>query len=279
MELINFTDGEIALCKRFVAYIRPQEAAVNRLGARTQVVKTEHFEDECRRLAAYYPAIGLEHGNARFFFDASKEGRHRILLNATALSGLSWLYALVHELVHLHNLERYNQDVGNVYRLTQESALTQYYYEFLLWSKFQAMTIATRVHALAAWHDKNGEAPPPGGCYQFAQVSFQATDVEHSLNVLQGATTLALWREQLWEVLADLALYLGKIAFFQPGADPAQVDPAFPDHLAQGQLGPHVLTYASMLQQCADYDHWQEQKAAIRQIILAMQTHGQDLYQ
>ena len=279
MELINFTDAEIACWQRFAAFIRPQEAAVNRLGARTTVVKTPQFEEECTRLAAYYPALGLEHGNARFFFDASKEGRHRILLNAAALSGLSWLHALVHELVHLHNLNRYNHDAGNIYRLTQDAAIAQYYYEFLLWSKYQAMTIATRVLALATWHEANGDAPPPDGCYRFAQVSFQTTDVVQSLNALQGAAALTLWREQLWEVLADLALYLGKIAFFRPGAQPTEVDPVYPGDLALGQLGPHVLTYSDVLQQCGDYDQWQGQKAVIRQVILAMQAHGQELYQ
>lgn len=278
MELINFSDAEITLCKRFVAYVRPQEAAINRLGARTTVMKTQQFEDECTRLAAYYPAIGLEHGNARVFFDASKEGCHRILLNAESLSGVSWLHALVHELVHLHNLDRYNQVVGNVYRLTQESALSQYYYEFLLWSKFQAMTIATRVHALAAWHATNGPAAPADGCYQFAQVSFQVEEVHHSLNSLESAATLSEWREYLWGVLEGLAMYFGKIHFFQPGATPSAVDPAFPGELMEKQLGTSGSDFYAVLQHCADYDQWQEQRSALRQVVMAMQEHGHGLY-
>ena len=279
MNLINFTGTEIACWKRFAAFIRPEEAAVNRLGARTTVVKTSQFEEECRRLAAYYPAIGLEHGNARVFFDASREGRHRILLNADVVSGLSWLHALVHELVLLHNLDRFNQDVGNIYRLTQESALSHYYYEFLLWSKYQAMNIATRVHALAAWHASNGEAPPPDGCYQFTRVNFQSGEVQSGLNTLQTAATLADWREQLWEVVAALAMYFGQTAFFQPGANPSEADPGFPAGLMTQQLGSHGLAFYALLQRCSDYDQWQEQQAGIRQVVLAMQAHGQGFFE
>jgi len=275
MELFNFSANETKRINRALTFIGSREVDLNRLSARTLIVKTENFEDECQQVARYYPGLGLESGNARLVFNTVRDGGHKILLNKAAIAGLSYIHALVTELVHLGNLSSYNADHGNVYRLEPEQAIAQHYYEFLLWSHFQAMRIATRAHALVAWHEVNGEAPPKDGCYQFAQVAFPGEGVTAALRGAEQAKTIAAWRQGLWELLEELAWYFGRLAFYQQEPRPADLDERFPEALIEATVGvDNVLDLYAALLRARDYPAWQTEKQTIRQAIVAMQERG-----
>jgi hypothetical protein len=275
MDMFNFSAGEASRIHRALGFLGKNEVDLDQFSERTMIVKTENFEDECTQLAAYYPNLGLENGHARLVFNTARNGGHKILLNKASISGLSYIHALMTEVVHLGNLSQYGADHGNIYRFAPEQAIADYYYEFLLWTKFQAMRIATRAHALVSWHEVNGEAPPTDGRYQFAQVTFAGDALRAGLQRLAEATDSAVWREGFWEVLEELARYLGQLAFYQQTSRPADVDAQFPEALIEMTVGlqPCLSLYAS-LQQARDYPGWQEQKQNLRRAIVAMEAHG-----
>ncbi len=237
MQLDNFTSRETALLTRALAFARPAELdpAVT---AAVRVVKTDNFADECDQVALYYAPLGLETPASRPVFDSGRNPGHRILLNKAAISGLSFLHTLVGDLIHLNNLRRYSADHGNVYRFTQEQAIAHAWYEFLLWSRFQALRIATRAHALVSWHEVNGEQPPADGRYRFALVDLASPGLTACLEQLRRAEDLAAWRAGLWDLLQELALYFGRLAFYQRDPWPAELDGAFPAGAAGGDRGP-----------------------------------------
>jgi len=278
MEMFNFSSGETARFKRALSFVHRQELDTELLAANTLIVKTENFEDECEQLAPYFSGLGLENANARLVFHPN-QGGHKILVNKAAISELSYIHTMVTELVHLANLIPYNAEYGNVYRFTQEQAIGHYYYEFLLWTKFQAMKIATRAHALASWHEQNGEAPPEGGCYQFGKVSLHSDRVVAALGGLQAAGTIAAWREGLWDVLEELAFYFGRLAFYQQNPRPEELDEHFPAAAIAAMVGlePCQALYAA-LQQARTYGQWRQQQSPIRKAIVAMQEHGRGLF-
>jgi hypothetical protein len=279
MEMINFSAAETGLFKKALTFINTKEADVDVLLANTLIVKTENFFDECDQLAPYYSCLGLENTNARLVFNPVKGGGHKILVNKTTIIGLSYIHTLVTELVHLAHLVPYNAEFGNVYRFSQEQGIAHYYYEFLLWTKFQAMKIGTRSHALMTWHDVNGENPPENGCYQFAEVNFHGKKVADSLRPLQEAGDIAAWREGFWDLLEELAFYFGRLAFYQKKVQPQEVDATFPAAVIDQMVGlDNGLAFYAALQQATDYAQWQEQKKNIRKAIVAMQEHGKGLF-
>jgi len=280
MEFFNFSADETKRINRALTFIGKQEVNLDRLSGRTLVVKTENFEEECEQVARYFPGLGLESGSARLVFNTAKDGDHKILVNKAAIEGLSYIHTLVTELVHLGNLSRYNADHGNVYRLEPEQAIADHYYEFLLWSKFQAMRIATRAHALVAWHEVNGEAPPAGGRYQFAQVAFPGEGVTAALQGAHQADTIAAWREGLWDLLEELALYFGRLAFYQHEPRPGDLDERFPAELIAATVGlDNCLAFYAALQRARDYPAWLTEKHTLRQVIVAMQEQGKQRFQ
>ncbi len=279
MEMFNFSTGETNRINLALGFIGKKEVDLERLADRTLIVKTENFADECEQLAAYYAHLGLENGNARLAYNPSANGNHKILVNKAAVAGLSYIHTLVTELVHLGNLSQYGADHGNVYRFEADQAIAEYYYEFLLWSKFQAMKIATRAHALVSWHEVNGEAPPADGRYQFAQVAFAVDDLNAGLQRLQTSETIAVWREEFWDVLEELVFYFGRLAFYQQTARPGDLDEQFPAEAIEETVGlDNCLALYAALQSARDYPRWRAEKQNIRKWIVAMQEQGKQRF-
>lgn len=279
MEFFNFSAAEIGRINRALTFINTREVDLDRLSGRTVVVKTGNFEDECRQLARYYPHLGLESAGARLVFNTAREGDHTILVNREGIAGLSYIHSLATELVHLGNLSRYNADHGNVYRLEPGQAIADHYYEFLLWSKFLAMKIATRVHALVAWHEVNGEEAPADGRYRFAQTSFPDEGIRAALAAAQRAATLAAWREGYWDLLEELALYFGRLAFYQQEPRPAELDGRFPADIVGEVVGlDNCLAFYGTLLRARDYPAWLAEKHTLRRFIVAMQERGKERY-
>lgn len=275
MEFFNFSAAETGRINRAFGFIGRHDIDLGRFSGRTLVVKTENFDDECRQLAQYYPLLGLENAAARLVFETTDSGSHKILLNKAAISELSYIHTLVVQLVHLDHLLHYRAEFGNVYRLEAEQAIAHHYYEFLLWSTFQAARIATRVHALMAWHEANGEAPPADGCYRFAEVVVQNEGVMGTLASLQQAPTLSAWREGFWQFLHALVTYFGQLAFYQQKPEPAELDPGFPEQSLEAMVGLATCLdfYASLLR-ASSYSDWQAEKHSLRRLIVAMQEQG-----
>ena len=275
MEFCNFSDDEIKSINRALTFIGKNEVDLGRVSGRTSVVKTDNFENECRQLAHYYPHLGLESAGARLVFNTGKAGDHKILLNQDGLDTLSSIHALVTELVHLGNLSQYNDDHGNIYRLETEQAIAAHYYEFLLWSQFFAMKIATRAHALAAWHEVNGEAPPVDGRYRFAQITFPTEGIMMALTKAQQAEDLSAWRVGYWDLLEELGRYFGRLAFYQQEPCPAELDEQFPSELIRETVGlDNCLAFYGTLLRARDYPAWQAEKHTLRRFIVAMHEQG-----
>ncbi len=275
MELFNFSAGESKRINRALTFFSQQEVDLGGFTERTLVVKTENFEDACDEVSRYFPELGLESIGARLVFNTAKEGSHKILVNKDAISGLSYIHTLVGEVVHLGNLSRFTSDHGNIYRLEPEQAIAQYFYEFLLWTKFQAMKIASRAHALMAWHELNGEEPPPDGRYQFAQVTFPGEGVRAALTLAEQAENRAAWRDGLWRLLAELTVYFGRLAFYQQDPRPLDLDEHFPADQIESLIGmDNCLAFYAALLRARNYPAWLAEKKAIRQTIVAMQEQG-----
>ena len=280
MEMFNFSAGETSRINRALGFIGKQEVDLDRLTTRILVVKTENFDDECEQLAPYFAGLGLENSNARLVFNTARDGGHKILINKDAIAGVSYVHTLVTELVHLANLSRYSAEHGNVYRLEPTQAIAGHYYEFLLWTKFQAMRIATRAHALVSWHEVNGEAPPEGGRYQFAQAAFPGEGVRATLQGLAQAGTIAGWREGFWDLLEELAFYFGRLAFYQQEARPGDLDEHFPATMIEEAVGlVNCLSFYAALQAARDYPGWLAEKHTIREAIVGMQEQGKRRYE
>ncbi len=279
MEMFNFSAAESGRFNQALSFIPREEMDLDLLPASTLIIKTENFFEECEQLAPYYSGLGLENSDARLVFHPAKGGGHKILVNKEAINGHSYVHTLVTHLVHLSHLIPYNTEHGNVYRFTQEQAIDHHYYEFLLWTKFRAMAVSTRAHALMAWHTVNGEDLPQDGCYQFAQVNFHTNLVAGALELLQGAGTIAVWREGFWDLLEELVLYFGRLAFYQQTARPQELDETFPAAALEQLIGlENALALYAALQQARDYAGWQEQKRNIRRAIVAMEEHGKGLF-
>lgn len=276
MELCNFSSEETQHLNRAIRFIGGREVDLQPLLARTLIVKTEHFIEDCKALTAYYPELGLEDGAARLVFNVGPDGQHKILVNKAAVIDLSYIHALATQMVHLGNLNSYNSEHGNIYRLSADQAIADFYYEFLLWTRFQAMKIATRAHALVSWHAVNGEAPPVDGCYQFAQVSFAVAPLRDCLHGLGQEEKIGAWREGFWLLLLELTTYLGHLSFFQQTPHPAEVDDQFPALAIEQQIGlENCLRFYALLQTSGDYATWKEMRSHLRQIVVTMQEHGQ----
>ncbi|MDX9835804.1 MAG: hypothetical protein RBT36_11430 [Desulfobulbus sp.] len=278
MQLDNFSSRETALLTRALTFVPPAEMDPAVLDA-VHIVKTATFAEDCDQLVHYYAPLGLETRNSRPVFDTGRSGRHRILLNEGEISGLSFLHTLVADLVHLANLRRYAADHGNVYRFTQEQSIDHAWYEFFIWTRFQAMKIATRAHALVIWHEVNGEQPPVDGCYRFNRVNLASAGMTASLEHLRRADDLAVWRAELWDLLQELALYFGRLAFYQRDPRPADLDESFPEQVLKETVGlDNVLALYRVLLQADSYDLWCGQWDTIRATVLAMQEYGRRHY-
>ncbi len=280
MEIINFSTIEKGLFTKSLTFINNKEVDFGQLPASILIVKTDNFIDECEELAPYYSSIGLENNNARLVFNPGRGGGHKILINQQAIRGLSYIHAMVTELVHLSNLVQYSGDHGNIYRFTPDKGIAQYYYEFLLWTKFQAMRVATRAHALMSWHEVNGAEPPADGRYQFAQVNFPGEGVGAALEQLRNAEDIVVWREMLWGLLEALSFYLGTLSFYQQVPRPQELDDRFPAAALEEMIGlDNCLAFYEALQRATDYPAWLEQRQNIRKAIVAMQEQGKKRYE
>jgi hypothetical protein len=280
MEIINFSITEKGLFKKSLTFINNKEVDFSQLPTSILIVKTDNFIDECEELAPYYSSLGLESNNARLVFNPGKGGGHKILINQQAIRGLSYIHTIVTELVHLSNLAQYSVDHGNIYRFSQDKGIAQYYYEFLLWTKFQAMRVATRAHALISWHEVNGTEPPADGRYQFAQINFPGEGVGAALEQLQQAEDIVAWREGIWGLLEALSFYFGILSFYQQVPKPQELDDRFPTDVIEEMIGlDNCLAFYEALQRAPDYPAWLEQRQAIRKAIYAMQEQGKKRFE
>lgn len=280
MELLNFSAAETARFNKALAFVTRREIDIDLLASTTLIVKTENFDNECEQLAPFFPCLGLENRNARMVYNPARGGTHKILINKAAISGLSYIHTMVSELVYLANLIRYGADHGNVYRFDPELAMGHYYYEFLLWTKFQAMKIATRAHALLSWHEVNGDDPPADGSYQFAAVDLASIGLVESLEGLRQAGEITVWRERLWTVLEEMVFYFGRMTFYQRDPRPWELDERFPQAAIEEMIGlENCLVFYALMQQTGDYDQWLAQKKNFRKIIITLQEGGRQLFQ
>ncbi len=279
MELCNFSSEETQQINRAIRFIGTREVDLRPLLARTLIVNTQHFADECKQVSGLYPELGLEDGAARLVFNTTQEGNHKILVNQEVTAKRSFIHALASQLVHLGNLHRFNAEHGNIYRLSADQAIADYYYEFLLWTRFLAMKIATRAHALVSWHAVNGEAPPADGRYQFAHVGFAVAPLNAALEQLADATEVVAWREAFWEFLEELMGYFGQLAFYQNTANPGELDEHFPAERIEREIGlENCLLFYAALQTASDYPAWKEMRANLRRSVVAMQEHGKQRF-
>ena len=279
MEMFNFSSDETKRINQALRFVSAKEVDPDAVLVRTLIVKTENYEDECEKLAPYYAQLGLEDATARLVFDSGKEGMHKVLVNKEAISGLSYIHSLVNQLVHLGNLSHYNREHGNIYRMEAEQAIADYYYEFLLWTRFQAMKIATRAHALVSWHAINGDAPPQDGRYQFSHVKFPVEVVGERLYQIVQAEDIAAWRQEFWNLLEELATYLGRLAFYQQTANPAEIDERFPAEAIEETIGlENCLMFYAALQATREYLSWKEMRANMRRAVVGMQDRGKERF-
>lgn len=240
-----------------------------------EIVQSDNFEQECEQLAAYFPPLGLESLQSRLVFNPTKGGTHTVLINQAAISGLAAVHAVVTQLIHLANLLQYSVDHGNVYRYDQERSVASYYYEFLLWSKFQAMKIATRCHALTNWHAINGDAPPADGCYRFTQGPIPIDGVRAALHHLAGTSDTAAWRNGLWDLLEELSYYFGMLAFYQPHNLGKRIDEGLIGNQLVEVVGSGPCNeFAAALDRAGNYDGFLREKQRIREAVLIMQEAG-----
>ena len=280
MEMFNFSSAESNRINRALGFIGTKEVELKALLARTLLIKTENYADECEQLDAYFARLGLEDNTARLAFNTSADGTHKILVNKEAIFDLSYVYSVVSQIVHLGNLDQYNREYGNIYRMEADQAIANYYYEFLLWSRFQAMKIATRAHALISWHEVNGEEPPEGGKYQFSQVGFPVEPVGECLYQLVQARDIAAWREGFWELLGEMTTYFGRLAFYQQEPNPAAIDDRFPAEPLDEMVGlENTLLLYGALQVARDYTSWKEMRENIRRSVVAMQDFGKQKFE
>ena len=275
MEMFNFSGAETQLIKKSLRFVLPTEVDQQRYAHNVMILKTENYLEDCEELALYFSNLGIENNFARLVFNTAKGAQHKILVNKSAVSGLSFVHAILTELVNLTCLSKYVEQHGNIYRFSSEQALADYYYEFLLWLKYHAMAVATRAHALISWHELNGDAPPADGCYQFADVDFHSRQLTESLAQLQCAETVAAWREQLWGFLEELAFYYGRLALYQGNAEPIDVDASFPAQEIDDALGSNLCQQLQLILRSArDYQGWCAQKTSIRTVVLEIQKKG-----
>ena len=100
-----------------------------------------------------------------------------------------------------------------------------------------------------------------------------------ALEQLRRAEDLAAWRAGLWDLLQELALYFGRLAFYQRDARPGELDKAFPEQVLEETVGlNNVLSLYRLLLQAGSYDQWSGQWDALRGTVLAMQEHGRRRY-
>ncbi|QQG66298.1 hypothetical protein [Desulfobulbus oligotrophicus] len=275
MELFNFSAEEAGLINRSLKFISEQEIRLDDITDRTLVIKTESFAEACADVSRYFPEIGLENVNARAVFNTSKNGYHKILINKETISDLSYIHTIIIEVVHLSNLNQFVSNHGNVYRLDIEQAIQCFFNELLLWSKFQAMKIATRVHALITWHTVNGEEPPADGRYQFIWVSSSLNNLYTSIQAVGQATTSVALREKFRRFLEELALYFGRLAFYQREPLPLELDEQFPALQIDEIVGlNNCLSFYAALQRATNYSAWDNEKDALRRAMVAMQQHS-----
>ena len=280
MEMFNFSSAESKRINRALGFIGTKEVELKDLLARTLLIKTENYADECEQLDAYFARLGLEDNAARLAFNTSADGTHKILVNKEAIVDLSYIYSVINQIVHLGNLDQYNRENGNIYRMEAEQAIADYYYEFLLWSRFQAMKIATRAHALLSWHEVNGDEPPKDGKYQFSQVGFPVEPVGECLYQLVQAGGIGAWREGFWDLLGEMATYFGRLAFYQQEANPAAIDDRFPAEPIDETVGlENALLLYGALQVSRDYTSWKEMRENIRRSVVAMQDFGKQKFE
>jgi hypothetical protein len=137
------------------------------------------------------------------------------------------------------------------------------------------MRIATRAQALVGWHEANGEDPPADGRYRFSGIDGHRPALDHCLAHLRAAGEIGIWREGLWHLLEELALYFGTLAFFQQEARPHEVDARFPAEALEATVGlDNALALYGALLESRGYEQWRAHRRSIRAVILAMQEQG-----
>ncbi|PIE59300.1 MAG: hypothetical protein CSA32_04775 [Desulfobulbus propionicus] len=228
MEFHNFSKEEIAHFHKALACISPNELDTTRLPDNLAIVQTETYQADCDQFIDPERSIGTEDIDAAVIFPNNRTASPKILLNKEKIVDLSYIHTLSKQLVIVYNFHLFFCDYGHMYTFTQEKMIEKYYYEFLLWVKFQAKKISTRAYVIRMWHKINGEAPPPDNHYFFAGITVNKDALNRKLHNLEQSDHVAAARENVWDCLGALAAYLGELAFYQNTPDPGQVDEDFP---------------------------------------------------
>jgi|GEM_PF-1225737 len=272
MDFINFTTVETDTMEKALRFVTRAECDPGLFPPDLPVIKTDTYLQDCEKLLDPERTIGTESPYATVVFPNNRTSTHKVLVNGSKFDGLSYVYSVTNELIHLFNFIRFFKDNGHLYTFTQEKMVERNFHEFLLWSKFQAKRISTRTFLLMKWHEAHGDAPPEDGRYQFEGIAVDNQRLLSCLEELTSADNVTSLREFLWIFTGELALYFGNLAFYQQEPKPQALDDAFPAQLLDRWLGlDTVLKFYQTLLGCDSYEKWLEIKKDLRRSIIAME--------
>ncbi len=127
---------------------------------------------------------------------------------------------------------------------------------------------------LMMWHQVNGNEPPKDGKYQFKDITLGDHGILHCLDMLDEVEKVDKIRENYWDLLVELCIYFGMLAFYQQDANPTNIDPDFPADGLEKWLGlDDVLRLYQLMQNVGSYDQWPDVQRDFRQCIVRMEQH------
>ncbi|WP_028581262.1 hypothetical protein [Desulfogranum japonicum] len=280
MEFFNFSSQEKKKIQKALRFITQEELDIFSLPTDLPVIRTENFQSECEEFIDPERILGTENDRGVVIFPNNRTAKHKIILNKELIQGISYVYSLSKELIHLYNFLRFFKDHGHLYTFNQDKLIQTYYFEFLLWTKFQARKISTRTYLLMNWHETHGEESPKDGHYTFSGINIQTTPVLNRLEQLTKTTDSPALRENLWELFNDLASYLGELAFYQNQPAPSSIDEDYPVQILDQWLGEkNVLRMYGLLLSCQKYDDFTTIQQGLRACILNMEEHCKNCFE
>ncbi len=274
MEFINFSETEISKINKALSFIAKQELNPSIIPTDLPVTQTDSFLNDCEQFLDPERTIGTENMFATLVFPNNRTSTHKLFLNKAKINGLSYIHSLTGELVNLNNFCYFFKENGHMYTFTPEKMMERYYHEFLLWSKFLAAKVSTRVYMLMMWHEVNGDAPPADGKYQFEEITLGGHNVGVCLDNLEKLEKIEEVRDMYWDLLVELSIYFGMLSFYQKEADPTNIDPTFPADSLDKWLGmDDVLRLYQLMQNVGNYTQWAEHSNEVRKCVIRMEQH------
>ncbi len=280
MEFFNFSSQEKKTIQQALGFITGEELNMSSLPAELPVIKTENFTSECTEFIDPERTLGTENDHGVVIFPNNRTAKHKIILNKDLIQGVSYVYSLSKELIHLYNFHRFFEDHGHLYTFNQDKLIQTYYFEFLLWTKFQARKISTRTYLLMKWHETHGDEPPEGGRYSFSGINIHTQSVQTRLEQLTTAPDGNRMREILWDLFSDLAIYFGELAFYQNQPAPSSLDEKYPNQVLDEWLGEeNTLRMYGLLLSCTKYTDFTGIQKDLRSCILQMEQHCKNRFE